>query len=1061
MRKRLVNGVTDSLTGLFTRDGLERVFGLLSRGKRAGFALLDIDHFKLINDCNGHRRGDEVLAELACFLNAKAEDGYIFRMGGDEFLIMLPGYGKRASQQFAQGLNRALGEKVFAGEPDLRITLSIGIALFPVDGTTMKEILNCADIRLYHAKRNGRNQCCIDAPSHEKRPILEETERLIGREKTFLSLKERLDNALSGNMELMVVSGELGVGKTFLCNKFLEYAGMRGALIRNIALDDTSGELFLIKQIVEGLFPNRREMSGLLRDAHVEYRDELARLIDPQGGENPVEEYRVERGLITLFEVLARRSGSLVLFVDDFEKGGEHAVRLLDSLAHTKSNASVLLLIGFGCDVLPACEGLFARFKTSRTVETVVLKPFSREEHRTLVKTLLGSPQLANTLFAFAYERTEGNPLLTKEVLSVAIEQRIIVREEHGWVLNSRKSRVEISHSIHQLLEQRLRSLNRKERELLRYASVAGKRFESRCLAQMKRMSESTVIRLLRTPITLGVVHDEGSGHFSFRLMFRDAFYERMPATERALLHRKIGQLLSRCTADEHLRRSYFHFKQAGERRLASGVAARLFRSAMARGCFGEAIHYIDFILTKDTTAKSQLQPLLHLAAKCYALNGMHERAIALYRELGASSAPRKNQGLLAIARLYRKLGKPSQALDELLAIHTRSPLLLCNTLHEIAETLLQMGRLEKAEEYARKSLLLSKRWGKKKQEADGYYTIGGIFWYRGEYELAADFLKKAMLIYRGLGREREMALTMNRSGIVKWSCGNLRGAAELIEHAVGVFKQKAGVEEEHRAYTNLGILYEAMGRWKEAHTCYRKSLDMALFLNVVPLVCRNHNNIGTLLLKEGRFDDAFEHLRKAVRMRTKSGDRVDLGSSYHNLGIAYLYQGTYGKAAHFLSRARTVFEREGALGMLISNLNAFFELYTFRKDYGKAKEVRERVAELIDSNGTGLQRAQFYRVLARFHRLQGELDESRSYARRGLELLDASCELYEKGKTLYELGLVLLEDGSRDEAEKVLSRARAAFKQLGAKKALERVEHSMVQRGVGTSQRRRQGEKR
>ncbi len=1058
MRRRFMNVVVDPLTGLLTRDELTTRFNMLSREQRAGFSLIDIDHFKLINDCNGHQRGDEVLAAFGRFLKQEMEHGSVFRMGGDEFLVMLEGYGKRASKRFAQRLKRNLSREVFKGEPDLHITMSAGVAVFPDDGRTLRDILRCADERMYSAKRNGRDQyCCEDVPG-EGKPFLHEPTRLIGREKEFLLMKEQFDGAIHGHMSAMVVTGERGVGKTFFSHTFLKYAEMRASLVRRIELREVFDERSMVKCIIEGVCPEKRTLKALFQDKRVEYGAELALFVGEGMTKRAIEEYRIQKAIRDLLALYARSAGSLVVFIDNGERGGDHALRLLDSLADKGSDAPLFLLIGWGCDAVGQCKKVCERYRTSTAVMTTLLRPLSRHDQKTIMKILLGNTKLGNTLCEFVYERAEGNPLLVKEVLQAALEQSIISRNgEHECAIANRGGKIALSNSIRELLEGRLHGLGKEEKELLQHASVIGKCFESSTLGQLREIDEESVASMLRVPIECGILRDKGKGHFCFRLMYRDSCYGSIPKTERAFLHGKVARLLLRSGAISVRRRSYHHFVCAGEDARARKVAVSLFTSAMEKGRFTEARQYIEAI-NQGKKVDSNDKRLLSALAKCYVMNGMHEEAIALYRTLMVASPGEKNRAALMIARLYRKMGKHSEALDVLLAIRTKSRPLLCTVLHEIAETLLGMGRLEKAEGYAKRALLLAKQGQQKKQEADGYYTTAGIFWYRGEYELAGEFLGKALSLYKRTGGGKEQGLAMNRLGIVKWSEGNLEDAIDLIEKAVVVFKQKAGIEEEHRAYANLGILHEAMGRWKDAHRYYRKSLDMAQFLHVVPLACRNHNNIGTLLLKEGRFEDAMLHLKKALSLRKRSGEEVDLASSYHNLGIAYLYRGMYGRAAHFLAKARKVFEREGAAGMLISNLNACLELCTFQKKFSKAKRLKEQLLRLIDANGTGLQQAQFFRVLARFHRLRGELDASRQYARGAVELLNASYEPYEKGKALYELGRVLLEDGSRSEATKVLRRARATFKQLGAKKALERVEQSMVKRGVGIYERRKQG---
>jgi diguanylate cyclase (GGDEF)-like protein len=1051
MLRRIPNADLDSLTGLFTRKALDRLFDSFLKGDRAAIFLVDIDHFKLVNDCSGHKRGDEILVAFAQFFKKMAKGGFVFRMGGDEFLLVRPGSSESALRHFAERLLRTTAGKVFEGEPDLRITLSIGISFFPGEGRTLPELLSVADKRLYHAKRSGRNRLCISDPVRDESEVIHKPVRLTGREKPFLSMKEALDTVIKGHVRVFVVGGERGVGKTFLCDRFLEYAAMRGGIQRRISLIDSAfgSTSARIREIIEGLFSNTEELQEYLVNINAFQRDDIEILMNTQREKSGIDEYRLQRALITLLEMRALREKFLVVFIDNFERAAGPGIRLLDFLARARQDSPILILIGFECNAPRGCEEIRLRYRDEDKVEIASLGCFSKKEHRILVKSLLGGGRIGNEIFEFTYRKTEGNPLLTRELLVAATEQHWIVYERGEWRMQG-KEKVGISNSLNSFLEDRLYRLSNEEREMLKSASVFGEEFESRIVAELMACEEGNIIALLRLPIVFHMVCDQGNGRFAFRLMYHEVISSGIPDTEKALLHRRAAEILERSGARGHRKLSFHHYRCAGEQELAKRVARTLLRRLMEQGEFKEARQYADFLVHHRSSDDPEEHGLLPLAARCYGMNGLHQRAIELYRELAVASPTRKNQGMLEIARLLRKQGKLSLALNELLAIQTKSSALLCETMHEIAETLLQLGKLEKAEEYAKKAILLSNRWGKKKQEADGYYTIAGIFWYRGEFELAEEFLHKALAIYEQMDAGERIARTMNRLGIVQWSCGKLEDAVSLVEKALAGFKAQGSVEEENRAYTNLGILNEAMGRWKEAQAYYRRSLDMALFLNLIPLACRNYNNLGTLLVKQGDLEEALRLLKKAIHIRTKSGEKIDLGSSIHNLGVAYMYRGMYTKAAYFLARARTIFEERGATGMLISNLNALFELHTSTRQFEKAQEMEKQLSALIETSGTDLQRAQFFRVLAKFHRAREMIDESRKYARLSLELLGEEYELYERGKALYELGLALLEGGSKEEARRVLRRSRAAFKRVGAKKALERVEHSMVKRGMG-----------
>ena len=155
----------DSLTGLFNRrylDGtLEREIARCKRENTPlSMLLLDIDHFKAINDTYGHQAGDEVLRVLARLLqeSARAED-IVCRYGGEEFLLVLPKMPGDIARERGEHLLRQLGGTVVVfGDHRIRVTTSIGIAVTPLHSNTAEGLIRRADEALYLAKQNGRNR---------------------------------------------------------------------------------------------------------------------------------------------------------------------------------------------------------------------------------------------------------------------------------------------------------------------------------------------------------------------------------------------------------------------------------------------------------------------------------------------------------------------------------------------------------------------------------------------------------------------------------------------------------------------------------------------------------------------------------------------------------------------------------------------------------------------------------------------------------------------------------------------------------------------------------------
>lgn len=157
----------DPLTGLYNRRYLDEFFEReLARVQRENLplavALIDLDHFKRLNDECGHLVGDDVLKAVAQHLldNLRSTDA-VFRIGGEEFLLILPGADPDEASARLQSICSQLAAREIATRGgDQRVTLSAGLAYWPQQGQALDELLHAADAALYQAKRTGRNRVC-------------------------------------------------------------------------------------------------------------------------------------------------------------------------------------------------------------------------------------------------------------------------------------------------------------------------------------------------------------------------------------------------------------------------------------------------------------------------------------------------------------------------------------------------------------------------------------------------------------------------------------------------------------------------------------------------------------------------------------------------------------------------------------------------------------------------------------------------------------------------------------------------------------------------------------
>lgn len=169
-----VSALTDPLTGLARRHVLEEALRKeAARVRRTGgslaLAVVDLDHFKQINDTHGHRMGDEVLARVGRFLRHSARNIDLpARMGGEEFAILLPDTGEEGALIFMERFRNHLRSlEIAAGEETLRVTASAGVAVGDEDPDP-DALLDAADAAMYRAKAEGRDRVVVGSVKMRK-----------------------------------------------------------------------------------------------------------------------------------------------------------------------------------------------------------------------------------------------------------------------------------------------------------------------------------------------------------------------------------------------------------------------------------------------------------------------------------------------------------------------------------------------------------------------------------------------------------------------------------------------------------------------------------------------------------------------------------------------------------------------------------------------------------------------------------------------------------------------------------------------------------------------------
>ena len=168
--------ITDPLTGIynfgFFRQRLEmEVDRARQTGDHVALIMFDIDHFKHFNDAHGHQEGNVVLVNVAQILKKAARRvDIVARYGGEEFVALLYGAGREEALRFAESARRGVEAHDFGGaesQPMGRITVSAGVATFPLDAPGDETLIRAADRNLYRAKDSGRNRVVVEVATQK------------------------------------------------------------------------------------------------------------------------------------------------------------------------------------------------------------------------------------------------------------------------------------------------------------------------------------------------------------------------------------------------------------------------------------------------------------------------------------------------------------------------------------------------------------------------------------------------------------------------------------------------------------------------------------------------------------------------------------------------------------------------------------------------------------------------------------------------------------------------------------------------------------------------------
>jgi len=435
----------------------------------------------------------------------------------------------------------------------------------------------------------------------------------VGREKEFAELQRRLNNAISGEGQLAVVAGEAGIGKTRLLEELKNLATVRKirVLYGRFVEQDRAFSYQGFSELIEDAFRTRDpeassggpDFADLAADllGLFPQLSEIPELRSAVSGDSriaaPAEERKAEDRL-QIFELIARtltRIGGgkpLVLILDNLH-GAEASIEALQYIVRRLRSTPTLIVGSYrqtDTDKRHPLIKMLDSFADDPRFVSITLPPFSPSEHRSLVESLVGAPNVSDALALRLREATEGNPFFTRELVRSLVESGGIEKDDTGaWSFSAEAeiSADTLPATIQQAVEKRIERLPQELRDVLSVASVLGKTFDSKDLetiAEESRDLDDDVDRLIRE----GMLEEERESRGD-RLTFssgivRDVLYAALSRRKRRSLHRRFAELLEKRHAGR-LERAYpelvHHFSQADEAEKTVEYALRLAQKSL------------------------------------------------------------------------------------------------------------------------------------------------------------------------------------------------------------------------------------------------------------------------------------------------------------------------------------------------------------------------------------------------------------------------------------------------------------------------------------------------
>ena len=681
----------------------------------------------------------------------------------------------------------------------------------------------------------------------------------MGRERELAVLGDHFDQAIRGQGQLVLVSGEAGVGKTRLVEEFLRHRVERAEPpVRYLAgrcyEPESRAPYTMWGDALQGISgPDWQPCWGDLAD--VWYR-QVARLVPTLGSPaDDIEGATLAEGRLRLMQGIVQalahltQAGALILWFDDLHWADEASLELLHYVArHT--TAHPLFIIGVYRPDAAVDNPHLDPIKGSHRVTAVELASLAKKtvDQMLLRVKIEGQADLANRL----YRHSDGNPLFLIETLNTLAESGKLLKPD-GSAAEEQTEFWPVPQRIQDLIQARIACLGEKQRRILAAGAIIGRPFGLRLVRRISGFPELETLDAVEQILKRGFL-DEQPGNLPHpALTFRHGYFRRviyagLSAVQRRALHRRAARAL----LDLHQARPQtvteeiaHHFEQAGDLQAVSYLAQS---AQQARELY--AYQHATELYSRALSFLGQHQP--------DDLKGRFD--LLLGREVILDRQGRRSEQADDVAELKR-LAKSLGDTDRLAMSSVREAGLQNYT-----------GQYDDARRAGERALALYRAADDKAGEVQALRELGFLSWSAGDYGTALACGRAALQLHRRLGDVEGEATALHNLAEIHRSLGSPRQAMMQYQTALELYWARQDRRRQGLTLYGMAHALRQLGEHDQAWGRYLRALENCQAAGDRLMTSRVHHTLASLHWEAGKADQALDHIQQALDISQEIG---------------------------------------------------------------------------------------------------------------------------------------------------------------------------------------------